>query len=140
VLDCEIGAPDDHSVTHIDDLQDAIAGHRPAGARIATRRAGLRVGAFWKPGDPALISLPGARLARRTVNLPLSIVKIRFWYRDRLSSPASGPISKNGPAHEGPRVRILLPPAASLVRTRGGSRHGLGFVAAITSKQYAAAD
>jgi hypothetical protein len=35
VLDCEIGAPDDRSVTHVDDLQDAIAGHRPAGARIA---------------------------------------------------------------------------------------------------------
>ena len=51
--------PDDGGVTHIDDLQDAIAGHRPARARIATRLAGPRVGAFWKPGDPALISLPG---------------------------------------------------------------------------------
>jgi hypothetical protein len=30
VLDCEIEAPDDRGVTHIDDLQDAIAGHRPA--------------------------------------------------------------------------------------------------------------
>jgi hypothetical protein len=33
--------------------------HRPARDRIATRLAGPRVGAFWKPGDPALISLPG---------------------------------------------------------------------------------
>jgi hypothetical protein len=32
----------------------------PAGqSRIATRLAGPRVGAFWKPADPALISLPG---------------------------------------------------------------------------------
>ena len=31
----------------------------PARARIVTRLAGPRVGAFWKPGDPALISLPG---------------------------------------------------------------------------------
>jgi hypothetical protein len=36
--------------------RDDIAGHRPA---IATRLARPRVGAFWKPGDPALISLPG---------------------------------------------------------------------------------
>jgi hypothetical protein len=28
-------------------------------ARIATRLAGPRIGAFWKPGDPALISFPG---------------------------------------------------------------------------------
>jgi hypothetical protein len=27
--------------------------------RMAPRLAGLRVGAFWEPGDPALISLPG---------------------------------------------------------------------------------
>jgi hypothetical protein len=59
VLDGEIAVPDDRGVTHIDDLQDAIAGRRPARARIATRLAGPRVGAFWKPGDPALISLPG---------------------------------------------------------------------------------
>jgi hypothetical protein len=49
---------DDRGLSHIDDLQDAIAVHRPAKARIATRLAGPRVGAFWKPGDPALISLP----------------------------------------------------------------------------------
>jgi hypothetical protein len=31
--------------------------------RMAPGLAGLRVGAFWEPGDPALISLPGpARL------------------------------------------------------------------------------
>jgi hypothetical protein len=30
VLDGEIAVPDDRGVTHIDDLQDAIAGHRPA--------------------------------------------------------------------------------------------------------------
>jgi hypothetical protein len=36
-----------------------IAGHRPAGARIATRLAEPRVGAFWKPSDPTLISMPG---------------------------------------------------------------------------------
>ena len=28
-------------------------------ARMAPGLAGLRVGAFWEPGDPALISLPG---------------------------------------------------------------------------------
>jgi hypothetical protein len=36
-----------------------IARHRPARARIASRLARPRVGAFWKPGDPALMSLPG---------------------------------------------------------------------------------
>jgi hypothetical protein len=55
----KLRVPDDRGVTNIDDLQDAIAGHRPARARIATRLAGLRVGALWKPGDPTLISLPG---------------------------------------------------------------------------------
>src|SRR4051812_10007241 len=30
-----------------------------AGGRIAARLAGPRVGAFWKPGDPALISFSG---------------------------------------------------------------------------------
>ena len=49
----------------------------PARARIATRLAGPRFRACWKPGDPALISLPG-KPTRRTVDLPLSIVKIRF--------------------------------------------------------------
>jgi hypothetical protein len=33
--------------------------YRPIRARIATRLAGPRVGAFWRPGDPAWISLPG---------------------------------------------------------------------------------
>jgi hypothetical protein len=32
---------------------------RPAFARMATRLAGLHVGAFWDPDDPTLISLPG---------------------------------------------------------------------------------
>jgi hypothetical protein len=59
VLDGEIAVLDDRGVTHIDDLQDAIARHRPARARIASTLARPRVGAFWKPGDPALISLPG---------------------------------------------------------------------------------
>jgi len=45
----KLRVPDDRGVTNIDDLQDAIAGHRPARARIATRLAGPRVGAFWKP-------------------------------------------------------------------------------------------
>ena len=40
----KLRVPDDRGVTNIDDLQDAIAGYRPA-----TRLAGLRVGAFWKP-------------------------------------------------------------------------------------------
>jgi hypothetical protein len=40
-------------------LRGVSAGHRPARARAATRLAGPRVGAFWKPGDPALISFPG---------------------------------------------------------------------------------
>jgi hypothetical protein len=31
----------------------------PRFARIATRLAGLHVGAFWDPDDPTLISLPG---------------------------------------------------------------------------------
>ena len=83
----KLRVPDDRGVTNIDDLQDAIAGHRPARARIATRLAGLRVGAFWKPGDPTLISLPGPSLARRTVSLPLSIVKSGSGYRAGLSSP-----------------------------------------------------
>src|SRR5262249_22970295 len=39
--------------------QDAIAQDRSAKAGIAIRLAGPRVGAFWKPSDPALISLPG---------------------------------------------------------------------------------
>ena len=32
---------------------------RLAFARMATRLAGLHVGAFWDPDDPTLISLPG---------------------------------------------------------------------------------
>ncbi|HJZ14525.1 MAG TPA: hypothetical protein VJ251_03575 [Stellaceae bacterium] len=31
-VDGEIDVPDDRGVTHIDDLQDPIAGHRPARA------------------------------------------------------------------------------------------------------------
>jgi hypothetical protein len=50
LLDGEIAVPDNRGVS---------AGHRPARARAATRLAGPRVGAFWKPGDPALISFPG---------------------------------------------------------------------------------
>ena len=40
---------------------DDLQGAPPLGIDrlIATRLAGPRVGAFWKPGDPALISLPG---------------------------------------------------------------------------------
>jgi hypothetical protein len=87
----KLRVPDDRGVTHIDDLQDAIAGHRPARARIATRLAGPRVGAFWKP-DVDIIA--GASLARRTVNPPLSIVKSGSGYRAGLSSPGSGAVSK----------------------------------------------
>ena len=58
-LEGGIVVSNDRGLAPIDDLQDAIAGVRPARARIATRLAGPRVGAFWKPGDPALISLPG---------------------------------------------------------------------------------
>jgi hypothetical protein len=55
----EIDVPDDRGVTDIDDLQELIR-RAPAGwSRIATRPAKPRVGAFWKPGDPALISWPG---------------------------------------------------------------------------------
>ena len=61
VLHGEIAEP--RGVTLIDDLQDAIARHRPARAEIATRLAGSRVGAFWKPGDPAFISLPAAMMS-----------------------------------------------------------------------------
>ena len=50
VLDGEIAVPD---------IAVSRPGHRPARGRIATRLAGPRVGAFWKPGDPALISFPG---------------------------------------------------------------------------------
>jgi hypothetical protein len=35
------------------------AEHNYSIKHLATRLAGPRVGAFWKPGDPALISLPG---------------------------------------------------------------------------------
>jgi hypothetical protein len=79
----KLRVPDDRGVTNIDDLQDAIAGHRPARARIATRLAGLRVGAFWKPGDPTLISLPGQPgSAHGKLGLVLSDV-----YRDRFNYP-----------------------------------------------------
>src|SRR5712672_3060852 len=52
----KLRAPDDRGVTHIDDLQDAIAGHRPARARP---RPGWQGPALAPSGDPALISLPG---------------------------------------------------------------------------------
>jgi hypothetical protein len=32
MLDGEISVPDDDGIAHIDDLQDAIVGHRPARA------------------------------------------------------------------------------------------------------------
>jgi hypothetical protein len=82
VLDGEIAVPDDRGVAHIDDLQDAIAEHRSARVRIAARLAGLRVGVFWKPADPALYHCRGQRGSAQ-VNLPLSIVKIRFWLPGR---------------------------------------------------------
>jgi hypothetical protein len=57
-LDGEIAVPDERGVTPIDDLHDDVVGHRPA--RDNSDQAGrARVGAFWKPGDPALISLLG---------------------------------------------------------------------------------
>jgi hypothetical protein len=49
VLDREIAAPDDRGVTHIDDLQDAIAGHRPARAR---KRLGWQGPALAPSGSP----------------------------------------------------------------------------------------
>jgi hypothetical protein len=39
--------------------------------RMAPGLAGLRVGAFWEPGDPALISLPGPAWLGRSLNRPL---------------------------------------------------------------------
>ena len=55
--------PNDRDVTYIDDLRDTAS---PGIGRLeanSARLAGPHVGAFWKPGDPALISLPGpARL------------------------------------------------------------------------------
>ena len=106
----------DRGLAPIDDLQDAIAGVRPARARIATRLAGPRVGAFWKPGDPALISLPGpawlgngkpARVERQNL-----VLAIRLLCRRRVP----GAVSKNANP-QGPKVRIHLPPAGNLVRT-----------------------
>jgi hypothetical protein len=66
--------PDDRGVAHIDDLQDAIAGHRSARARI-----GPRVGAFRKPADPALTSLPRPAGSAHC-KPPLSIFKICSGY------------------------------------------------------------
>jgi hypothetical protein len=59
-LDGEIVVPNDRGVAPIDDLQDAIAGQRPV--IEPEQRPGWRgpaFGAFWKPADPALISLLG---------------------------------------------------------------------------------
>jgi len=56
--------PNDRDVTFIDDLQDTASRASAGSSRIATRLAGPRVGAFWKPVDPALISLPGPACAR----------------------------------------------------------------------------
>src|ERR1700745_487049 len=39
--------------------------------RMAPGLAGLRVGAFWEPGDPALISLPGPAWLGSILNHPL---------------------------------------------------------------------
>jgi hypothetical protein len=43
--------------------------------RMAPGLAGLRVGAFWEPGDPALISLPGPAWLGASQTVPLLIVK-----------------------------------------------------------------
>ena len=63
--------------------------YRPIRARIAIRLAGPRVGAFWRPGNPAWISLPGPAWLG-AVNLPFSIVKTRTGYRASLSLPNQG--------------------------------------------------
>ena len=99
--------PDDRGVAHIDDLQDAIAGHRSARARI-----GPRVGAFRKPADPALTSLPRPAGSAHC-KPPLSIVKIGSGYRAGSTPSGSGPVSKICCPYGGPRVRIHLPPAKS---------------------------
>ena len=91
--------------------------HRPARAEIATRLAGPRVGAFWKPGDPALISLPGPAWPWRTVNLRLPIVKTGSGCRAGLPSPCPGRSRKMLYSIGGPRVRILLPPGGRPLRT-----------------------
>jgi len=53
--------------------------------RNRARLAGPRVGAFWRLDEPGVDIIAGASLARRTVNLPLSVVKIRlsFWAREK---------------------------------------------------------
>jgi hypothetical protein len=73
-LDGEIVAPDDRGA-HID--EDVIAGNRPARARIATRLAGPH----WRLREarrPGVDIIAGASLARRTVNLPISVLKSRL--------------------------------------------------------------
>ena len=102
VLDGEIAVPDDRGVTHIDDLQDAIvgtgrlepnsdqAGRAPRWRLLEARRPGVDI-------------IAGASLARRTVNLPSSIVKIRL---------ATGPVRRR-------QVRGGLEKMLSLTGDRG---------------------
>jgi hypothetical protein len=49
------------NIAHMVEQFDAAAGDLidARSGRMAPGLAGLRVGAFWEPGDPALISLPG---------------------------------------------------------------------------------
>jgi hypothetical protein len=94
-------------------------------ARKATKLARPRVGAP-EAGDPALIPLPVASPARRTVNLPLSIITIRFWLPGRFVVAGFRGLQKNaGPT--GDRrfdstslQQRVCEPSVSLWGTSGG--------------------
>ena len=66
-------------ISHINDLGTLSPGTGRVRARKRAGWQGPALASFPRPGDPALISLPERAPARHMVNLPSSIVKIRFW-------------------------------------------------------------
>src|SRR6516162_11737411 len=112
--DGEIVAPDDRGA-HIDG--DVIAGNRPARARIATRLAGPTPLAPSGGRRLSVDIIAGASLARRTVNLPISVVKITVVGPGPVCGSRLRAVWKMFHLSPGPIVRIHLPPARSLLRT-----------------------
>jgi hypothetical protein len=77
---------------------------------------GPALGAFWKPGDPALSSLPGQPGSKHGnpafVDYP-HLMQVEFPYAE-----ANPRMEWDGmPVSPGPMVRILFPPPASQERT-----------------------
>ena len=86
--------PNYRGVTGIDDLQDTAS---PAIGRLEPNSDQAGRAPRWRLLEarrPGVDIIAGASLARRTVNLPLSIVKIRLWLPGRFVVARSAAVSE----------------------------------------------